>query len=57
MNLIDKVLSFVRNEHGVTLKEVYDHFKNERESSLRMTLYTLRNENRIHNINEWRVTQ
>lgn len=56
MNLIDKVLSFVRNEHGVTLKEVYDHFKNERESSLRMTLYTLRNENRIHNINEWRIT-
>lgn len=57
MNLIDKVLNFVRNERSVTLKEVYEHFKNERESSLRMTLYTLRNENRIHNINEWRATQ
>ncbi len=56
MNLIDKVLNFVRNERVVTLNEVYKHFKKEHKSSLRMALYTLRNENRIQNINEWRLT-
>jgi len=55
MNLIDMVLSYVRKERVVTLNEVYRHFKSERKSSLRMALYTLRNENRIYNVNEWRV--
>ena len=53
--LIGRVHGFIINKRRVTLKEIYEHFKNERESSLRVALYVLQKDHCIEKIDEWRA--
>lgn len=53
--LIGRVHGFIVNRKRVTLKEIYDHFKSEHESSIRVALYVLQKDQCIEKIDEWRA--